>query len=303
MYNLNQITTLTWENFTHLMLFYVFSKLRIKKVAKPFKINWYERVEVSRHIADVEGQHYHYVLFLNVIGIPKGALAVRVDGSISDFDTAKQVVFRVSSYNNIMQFAGKPRDGMKDIVKRPIKTMNTVEKRVKEYFGEVIPLEHPLYKELTLLIDLCNTMQDNQPKFDKMFKEVCAIGNSQDRNKVLKEDTFERLHDIFIEWHALLYKEQRMQLLNFYDIPLIQQHVDKSGKGKKLNKTLENMHTEKRRKSFVNFLEGVIHKEVGDISNLSYSPEDVNTFRQLKIKEGYHRFETNLVPFIRNKRR
>ncbi|MCA1057014.1 hypothetical protein LCM10_18785 [Rossellomorea aquimaris] len=279
----------------------MFSKLRIKKVAKPFKKNWYERVEVSRHLADVEGEHYHYVLFLNVIGIPKGALAVRVDGSIPDLDTAKQVVFRVSSYNNIMRFAGKSKDGMKDILKRPIKTMRTVENQVKEYFGEVIPVGNPLHKELTLLIDLCKTMQDNQPKFDHMFKEICEIGGSQDRNKVLKAETFERLHDIFIEWHVLLYKEQRMQLLNFYDLPLIQQHVDKGGKGKKLYKTLGNMHTEKRKKSFVNFLDGVIHNEVGDISRLSYAPEDVNIFRQLKIKEGYQRFETYLVPLIRNK--
>ncbi|MBH9968478.1 hypothetical protein [[Bacillus] enclensis] len=146
-------------------------------------------------------------------------------------------------------------------------------------------------------------MQDNQPKFEQMFKEIYAIAESQEVKKVLIGETFDRLHEIFIEWHALLYKEQRMQLLNFYDIPLIQQQVDKSGKGKKLNKTLENMHTKKRRESFNHFLEGVIHKEVGDISNLSYSPEDVNTFRQLKIKEGYQRFETNLVPFIRNKRR
>jgi hypothetical protein len=279
----------------------MFSKLRIKKAAKPFKKNWYERVEVSRHLADVEGEHYHYVLFLNLLGKPKGALAVKAGGSIPDLDTAKQVVFRVSSYNNIMQFAGKTKDGMKDILKRPIKTMRTVENQVKECFGEVIPVGHPLHKELTLLIDLCETMQDNQPEFDQIFKEIYRIADSQDENKVLKAETFERLHDIFIEWHALLYKEQRMQLLNFYDIPLIQQHVDKSRKGKNLNKTLENMHTEKRRESFNNFLEGVIHKEVGDISTLSYSSEDVNTFKQLKIQEGYQRFETNLVPFIRNK--
>jgi hypothetical protein len=34
-------------------------KLRIKKAAKQYKKNWYERVEVSRHLADVEGEHYH----------------------------------------------------------------------------------------------------------------------------------------------------------------------------------------------------------------------------------------------------
>ncbi|PFA68790.1 hypothetical protein CN378_06165 [Bacillus sp. AFS015802] len=133
-----------------------------------------------------------------------------------------------------------------------------------------------------------------------MFKEICSIGVSQDFKKVLTSETFDRIHEIFIEWHVLLYKEQRMQLLNFYDIPLIKQHVDKSNTGKKLNKTLENMHTEKRRESFVNFLEGVIHKEVGDISDLSFSPEDVESFRQLKIEEGYQMFESNLVPQIRN---
>ncbi|MBH9968479.1 hypothetical protein [[Bacillus] enclensis] len=129
----------------------MFPKLRIKKAAKQYKKNWYERVEVSRHLADVEGEHYHYVLFLNVMGIPKGALAVRVDGSIPDLDTAKQVVFRVSSYNNIMQFAGKSKGGMKDILKRPIKTMRTVENQVKENFGEKIPAGHPLHKELTVV--------------------------------------------------------------------------------------------------------------------------------------------------------
>jgi hypothetical protein len=277
------------------------SKLNKKsKNAIKEKKKWNERIEVSRHIAEINGELYYYVLFLNLFGIPQGAVAIRNDGYMPERRIAKKVVFKVSSYNNIMRFAGQAKDGMKDIVKRPIKTMNTVEKQVKEYFGEVIPLEHPLYKELTLLINLCQTMQDNQPKFEQMFKEIFAILESQEVKKVLNAETFDRLHEIFIEWHVLLYKEQRMQLLNFYDIPLIQQHVDRSEKGKKLNKTLENMHTEKRRKSFVNFLEGVIHKEVGDISNLSYSPEDLEAFRQLKIKEGYQRFETNLAPDIRN---
>lgn len=264
------------------------------------KKKWNERIEVSRHIAEINGELYYYVLFLNLFGIPQGAVAVRNDGFMPDRNIAKNVVFKVSSYNNIMRFAGQSKDGMKEIVKRPIKTMKTVEKQVKEYFGEVIPIEHPIHGELTLLIDLCKTMQDNQPIFEQMFKEICAIAESQDVKKVLNAETFDRLHDIFIAWHVLLYKEQRMQLLSFYDIPLIQQHVDKSDKGKKLYKTLENMHTDKRRESFVNFLEGVIHKEVGDISNLSYSPEDIETFRQLKIKEGYQRFETNLAPDIRN---
>ncbi|MEL3973656.1 hypothetical protein AAEO50_15305 [Rossellomorea oryzaecorticis] len=277
------------------------SKLNKKsKNAIKEKKKWNERIEVSRHIAEINGELYYYVLFLNLFGIPQGAVAIRNDGYMPERSIAKKVVFKVSSYNNIMRFAGQAKDGMKDIVKRPIKTMNTVEKQVKEYFGEVIPLEHPLYKELTLLISLCHTMQDNQPKFEQMFKEIFAILESQEVKKVLNAETFDRLHEIFIEWHVLLYKEQRMQLLNFNDIPLIQQHVDRSEKGKKLNKTLENMHTEKRRKSFVNFLEGVIHKEVGDISNLSYSPEDLEAFRQLKIKEGYQRFETNLAPDIRN---
>jgi hypothetical protein len=272
---------------------------KTKKAIKDSK-NWNERIEVSRHIVDLEGELYYYVLFLNVFGIPQGAMAVRKDGYIPAQNIAKKVVFRVSSYNNIMRFAGQSNDGMKDIVKRPIKTMKTVENQVKDYFGEVIPVGHPLHKELTLLIDLCQTMQENQPKFVQMFKEICVIAESQDVNKILKAEPFERLQDLFIEWHVLLYKEQRMQLLNFYDIPLIKQHVDESNKGRKLNKTLENMHSEKRRKSFADFLEGVVHKEVGDISNLSYSLEDVETFRQLKIKEGYQRFETNLVPDIRN---
>ncbi|MCC5804415.1 hypothetical protein [Rossellomorea vietnamensis] len=264
------------------------------------KKKWNERIEVSRHIAEINGELYYYVLFLNLFGIPQGAIAVRNDGDMPGRDITKKVVFKVSSYNNIMRFAGQSKDGMKDIVKRPIKTMKTVENQVKEYFGEVIPVEHPLHKELTLLIDLCKTMQENQPKFVQLFKEICSIAESQEVKKVLTAETFDRTHEIFIEWHVLLYKEQRMQLLSFYDIPLIKQHVDESNKGKKLHKTLDNMHTEKRRKSFVNFLEGVIQKEVGDISDLSYSPEDVESFRQLKIEEGYQMFESNLVPQIRN---
>ncbi|WP_061810896.1 hypothetical protein [Rossellomorea vietnamensis] len=272
---------------------------KTKKAIKEKK-KWNERIEVSRHIAEFNGELFYYVLFLNLFGLPQGAVAVRNDGDTPGRDIAKKVVFKVSSYNNIMRFAGQSKDGMKDIVKRPIKTMKTVENQVKEYFGEVIPVEHPLHKELTLLIDLCKTMQENQPKFVKMFKEICAIAESQEIKKVLTAETFDRIHEIFIEWHVLLYKEQRMQLLNFYDIPLIKNHVDKSNKGKKLNKTLENMHTEKRRESFVKFLEGVIQKEVGDINNLSYSSEDVDSFRRLKIKEGYQMFESNLAPQIRN---
>ncbi|MBH9968474.1 hypothetical protein [[Bacillus] enclensis] len=189
---------------------------------------------------------------------------------------------------------------MKDILKRPAGMMRKLEKQVVDYFGSEIHKEHELFKELTLLIEMCHTIYHNQEKFTEMYKEICVISDTQNINKVLKEETFNRLYELAIVWHVLLYKEQRMQLLNYYDLSKIMKVIENDKKAKKLYKSLGNFHTEKRRKVITSFLEGVIDKEIGDVSELSYTSEDVETFRRYKIKEGEQGFETNLAPQIRN---
>ena len=199
-----------------------------------------------------------------------------------------------------MKFASESKNGMKDILKRPYGMMKTIEKEVKGYFGEEIGSAHSLYEELSLLLKMCNTIYHNQEKFVNMYKELCSISDEQERNKLLNQSRFDRLYEIFIEWHVLLYEEQRMQLTNYYDLPKIINEVEGNKKGKKFCKSLRNMHTEKRRKIITEFIEGVIEKDVGDISGLSYSCEDLKRFRELKIKEGYQMFDSRLLPLIRN---
>lgn len=91
-----------------------------------------------------------------------------------------------------------------------------------------------------------------------------------------------------------------MQLLNYNDIPKILKNLEGNSKGGKLSKSLKHLHQEKVWKFLVDFDEGVVRKEVGDVSTLSFSQEDLEKFKVLKIEEGYQRFETNLAPDIRN---
>jgi hypothetical protein len=268
---------------------------KVKKAIKSKK-NWNERIEVSRHIADYNGQKYYYVLFLSLFGIPHGAMAIREDGNIPELEQAKEIVWRVSSYNNIMRYANKE---MKDDLKRPVGMMKTIEKQVNEVYGE-IDEDHFLYKELTLLLNMCETIYRNHEKFLNIYIKICSISSNQEKQQVLEEETFNQLHELFIEAHTLLFEENKMQLSNYNDIPKILEDLEDNSKGKKLSKSLKHLYQEKVRKLLMDFDEGVVRKEVGDVSSLSFSKEDLEEFKALKIKEGYQRFETNLVPDIRN---
>jgi hypothetical protein len=267
----------------------------VKKEIKSRK-KWNERIEISRHVAEYEGEQYFYVLYLNLIGIPKGAFAIRRDGTVPEFEQAKEIVWRVSSYNNIMRYANKE---IKEDLKRPVGMMKTIEKQVYEVYGE-IDNENHLYQEITLLLNLCRTIYGNHEKFLNIYKEICNISSSQEHKQVLEEKTFNRLHELFIEAHTLLFEENKMQLLNYNDIPKILKDLEGNSKRKKLSKSLKHLHQEKVKKILMGFDEGVVRKEIGDVSSLSYSQEDLEKFKALKIKEGYQRFETNLAPDIRN---
>ena len=268
---------------------------KVKKAIKEKKI-WNERIEVSRHIAEYNGQKYYYILFLNLIGIPRGAMAIREDGNVPELEHAKEIVWRVSSYNNIMRYANKE---MKDDLKRPVGMMKTIENQVNEVYGG-IDENHHLYQELSLLLNMCRTIYSNHERFLNIYKEVCNISSIQEKELVLKEKTFKRLHELFIEAHTLHFEENKMQLSNYEDIPRILKDLEDKSNGKKLNKSLNHLHQEKVKKYLMGFDKGVVRKEIGDVSSLSYSREDLEKFKELKIKEGYQRFETNLVPQIRN---
>ncbi|MBH9968475.1 hypothetical protein [[Bacillus] enclensis] len=62
----------------------------VKKEIKNRK-NWNERIEISRHIAQYKSEEYYYVLYLNLIGIPKGAFAIRSDGTVPELSIAKKL--------------------------------------------------------------------------------------------------------------------------------------------------------------------------------------------------------------------
>ncbi|WP_372907011.1 hypothetical protein [Rossellomorea marisflavi] len=262
---------------------------------------WYEKSEVSRHIVKIEDEKYLFVIYLNGwSGIPKAFLAIREDGVLPGFEISKEVVFRVSTYNNIMRFAARDKTGMKDIVRRPIKLMERLEKLLIEYFGATIPESHHLYKELSLLLELSAVMQNNQPTFKRMFEELLTIFKEQDTNHLLTKERFDRVYTIALDWHVLLYKEQRMQLMVHHDLPVIMDYIKGDKKAKKLYKMLKIFHTEKRKKSFEEFLEGVVEKQIGDISKLSYSANDLKQFRLLKEKETTEEFRLTMIPIIRN---
>lgn len=152
-----------------------------KKTKKAIKVKkkWNERIEVSRHISELNGELYYYVLFLNLFGIPKGAMAIGEDGNVPEMDQAKKIVWRVSSYNNIMRYANKE---IKEDLKRPVGMMETIEKQVNEVYGE-IDGDHQLYQELTLLLNMCRTILENHAKIINIYKEICNISSNQEKNK------------------------------------------------------------------------------------------------------------------------
>ncbi|OAT84719.1 hypothetical protein A6P54_20850 [Bacillus sp. MKU004] len=274
----------------------MFSKRKVIKAAKPYKKKWNERIELSRHKADYDGSHYHYVLFLSIWGIPQGALAVRADGVVADLESAKPIIWRISSYNNIMRFASKE---LKENIKRPVGVMKTIEKQVLDFYGEDFH-EHKLGKEITLLLNMCRTIYRNRDSLVGMLKEMISISDSQESKKVLSHNTFEQLQHLFIDAHALMFQENKMQLENYKDLPIILADLNGHPKGKKLSKSLKHFHQEKVRQELIKFDSGVVRKEIGDVSVLSYTDEDIEYFKELKRREGHFSFESNLVPDIRN---
>lgn len=93
------------------------------------------------------------------------------------------------------------------MTKRPIKLMERVEKSIKRYFGSDIHQSHELYKELSLILQLSAVMQQNQVTFNALFKEICSIAEEQDLDLILTENRFNRVNDIFLDWHTLLFQE------------------------------------------------------------------------------------------------
>ncbi|MEW4309247.1 hypothetical protein [Rossellomorea marisflavi] len=262
---------------------------------------WYERTEVSRHIAKLDQGEYHYIVYLNPWGgAPTGVLSIAANGELPSEEIAKEVVFRISSYNNLMRFAFRKKLGMRDIVKRPINLMERLRSLLLDYFGEDILETHKLHKELTLIVELADVMINNQPKFNSMYEEIVSQFKEQEQDLLLTEERFEQVYEIVLDWEVLLFKEQKMQLLVHHDLPIIMNHIKGDRKAKRLYKMLKIFHTEKRRKSFERFLKEVIEKHVGDISGLSYSPEDLKRFKELKQKEGTVEFRLNIDPIIRN---
>ncbi|MEW4309248.1 hypothetical protein [Rossellomorea marisflavi] len=262
---------------------------------------WFQRSDVSRHIAKIGDADYRFVRYLKPLGdMPIALLAIREDGYLPDYEVAKEVVYRVSYYNNIMRFAARDKLGMKEIVKRPIKLMERLEKSIKRYFGSDIHQSHELYKELSLILHLSEVMQQNQVTFNDMFKEICSIAKEQDRDLILTENRFNRVYDIFLDWHTLLFQEQKMQLLVHPYWPVAMRYVKDDKKAKELYKMLKIFYTEKRKNTLENFLEGVVDKQYGDISSLSYSPEHLKRFRALKEREGTEGFKLEVAPKILN---
>lgn len=262
---------------------------------------WYERIEVSRHIAKLDQGEYRYIVYLNPWGgAPTGVLAIAENGELPSEEKAKEVVFRISSYNNLMRFAFRKKLGMRDIVKRPIHLMERLRSLLLEYFGDDIPETHNLHKELTLIVEVADVMINNQPKFKSMYEEIVSIFKEQEKDLLLTRERFERIYEIVLNWEVLLYKEQRMQLMVHHDLPIIMDYIQDDTKAKKLYKMIKIFHTEKRRKSFEKFIDGVIEKHVGDISDLSYAPDDLKRFKHLKKREGAVEFELNIAPIIRN---
>lgn len=158
-----------------------------------------------------------------------------------------------------------------------------------------------LYKEIKLLKDMARTIYENHKKLEAILKEIAQISKKvQVQNKVLDEDSFNRLFNLFTEWHVLLFKEKKMQLENLSDLAKIIENVKKQPNSVKLKKSLERLNTEKRKKVLEDFIKGVLDRSVGNAMELSFTDEDIEKFRKLKNDEAYYMFEANLVPHIRN---
>ncbi len=267
------------------------------KVRKEYKKKkeWNELIDIIPYTVEEKGEFYHYILYQTFLFKLSGAVVVRKDGYVPTLEEAKPIVFRINGYNNMIGFAnGK----MKDTLNRPVGMMKKIEKQIEEVYPE-FSMNHPLHKEISLLKKMCHTIYDNHQELVRTYKEIVQIAHKvQKYDKALSEETFNRLYYLFLKWHELLFKEQIMQYENFSDLDLILEDV--KPKSNRLYKSLQNLKTAKRLKVLEEFLDGVISKEVGDASKLSYSEEDLKEFSRLQDVETRYMFEKNIVPLIRN---
>lgn len=82
--------------------------------------------------------------------------------------------------------------------------------------------------------------------------------------------------------------------------PVVMRYVKDDKEAKELYKMLKIFYTEKRKNTLEKFLEGVVDKQYVDISSLSYSPEHLKRFRDLKEREGTEGFKLEVAPKILN---
>ncbi|XXM72016.1 hypothetical protein ACQ0QQ_20465 [Lysinibacillus sphaericus] len=258
---------------------------------------WNENVEISPYTVKYEGKLYYYIMFYPLFRSVSGAMVIEKNGNLPILDEAKPVIFQINGYNNMIGFANKH---MKETLKRPVGMMRKIEEQINEVYP-VIDSEITLYEEIKLLKVMAKTIYENHKELETIFKEIAQISKKvQVHNKVLDEDSFNRLFNLFTEWHVLLFKEKKMQLENFSDLPKIIENVKTQPNSAKLKKSLENLNTEKRKKVLEDFINGVLDHSVGNAMELSFTDEDLGEFRKLKNDEAYYMFEANLVPHIRN---
>ncbi|MBH9968476.1 hypothetical protein [[Bacillus] enclensis] len=270
-----------------------------RKVKSAYKAKkaWNERVEVSPFLINYQGKLYYYIMLSPIIGQLKGAMVIDKDGGVPLLEEAKPIIFRMNGYNNMINFANKE---MKETLKIPVGMMKRIEKQVLKVYPNITD-DHELYHEINLLISMCRTIYQNHEKLVSLFKEIAAISQRvQKRNKVLDEESFSRLFDIFTEWHFLLFIEKRIQLDNYVQLPKIIENVNSKSNGKNLTRLLRNLHIEKRKEVLEEYLDGVIEPSIGNAKTLPYTAEGIEKFKEMKSAEAFIMFETNIVPKIRN---
>jgi hypothetical protein len=270
-----------------------------RKVKRAYKAKkaWNERAEVSPFLINYQGELYYYIMFSPIIGQFKGAMVIDKNGSVPWLEEAKPIIFRMNGYNNMINFANKE---MKETLKRPVGMMRRVERQVLKVYPNITE-EHKLYNEISLLASMCRTIYQNHEKLVSLYKEIAVISQRvQKHNKVLDEESFWRLFDIFTEWHMLLFVEKRMQLDNYVQLPKIIEDVNSKSNGGKLTKSLSKLQLIKRKEVLEEFLDGVIEPSIGNAKTLPYTDEGTEEFREMKKTEAFTMFENRLVSKIRN---
>jgi hypothetical protein len=270
-----------------------------RKVKSAYKAKkaWNERVEVSPFLINYQGKLYYYIMFSPLIGQLKGAMVIDKNGDVPRLEEAKPIIFRMNGYNNMINFANKE---MKETLKRPVGMMKKIEKQVLNVYPNLTE-DHEFYNEINLLINMCRTIYQNQEKLVSLYKEIAVISQRvQKYNKVLDEESFNQLFDIFTEWHLLLFIEKRMQLDNYNQLPKIIENVNSKSNGEKLSKSLSKLQPKNRKEVLEEFLDGVIEASIGNAKTLPYTDEGKEEFREMKKTEAFTMFEKRLVPKIRN---